>query len=249
MTRITKIWDDFPIPFDDEKKNLLLVYAGVKPATTIELEPLIVIDSNSPEFMKDVESRRFYGLDVSGVYRFRIALNLLGLPYHEGPKQFVETAIIPKEDEFFRLPPKESIEVHIGKNRNCLERMITAKTDEELGIAYGFPLTAVEAHVGKRESMPEEQYLSGLPKEYKQLKAFAHYTLSEDNWREELETGMLWAEACKRLHPKIYRNLLFEQERYDMLMEKGVITTRVPSDKTKRKIETVIAMDKAVRGI
>ena len=80
--------------------------------------------------------------------------------------------------------------------------------EELLGTALGFPESAVEAYVGKREKLNKKE----LPDEVKKSDAFrfCNFVLSADNWQEEIKQGQEYADLVKEVSPNIYREFLLD---------------------------------------
>ena len=196
------------------KAKLLLVYAGMKPSTAFCFRRDIIIDTITST---GTEMRAGDIVSEKEVQEIALALSLVGIPYLLITKAYRTKGYLLYGDKKSRLPitsevfTKEFI-VHVAKNREWLERKVRARTDEESGICYGFPPSAIEAYVGKRKRLRSDKK---FPVELKAAAAIAWFIKSKDNWREELKTGELWAEAVRELNPTLY-DALVNPEKYGL---------------------------------
>jgi len=80
--------------------------------------------------------------------------------------------------------------------------------NNELGLALGFPPSAVEAYVGGngREKLDK----STLPEHIQKgdAIAFCAFALSKDNWEEELKQAQTYADFIKSASPVIYQEIV-----------------------------------------
>jgi len=83
-----------------------------------------------------------------------------------------------------------------------LERALKSNSDEMVGKAFGFPPTAIEAFVGKREVLDRQSL--PLDIQHSDGVLFSSPTLSRDNWQEEIKRGQLYGEFIKKISPKLY---------------------------------------------
>lgn len=80
-----------------------------------------------------------------------------------------------------------------------------SENDEELGKYMGYPLTAVEAFVGKRKRMDDQKSESEFEKNG--IPTAFWFRLSEDGWEEELETLKEWVDAIRKNAPELWREI------------------------------------------
>lgn len=103
-----------------------------------------------------------------------------------------------------------SLEILIGNTEERLESLKNARENnntEALGLAIGFPKTAVEAFVKIKREL-----LFDLPEEIKNqdYMTFSGFTFSKENWQEESETVKKWAEEIKKISPNLYNETILE---------------------------------------
>lgn len=182
----------------DDKVNLLLTKVGFKPASEI----LLVIKS---EYEKEI-TEHMQEKDVQEVIEI---IKKSGLPFQLGKRETIkesyQTEEEPKIEKFFQ---REQMKILIGRSKEDLDFLVQAletKSDELLGRAFGFPETAIEAFVGKKEKLD----ISKLSKEIRESDAvlFSSPTLSENNWQEEIKQGQSYADFIKKISPTIYEEM------------------------------------------
>ena len=194
----------------DDKVNLLLTAAGLKPASEIGL---FIKEENIEKFSTQRISEQEVKQPIS-------AIEKSGIPFKLGERKIDEY-----EYEEMETPGKftgkkgrrkiECISVLVGRNEEDLfklesvlrEAKKSGKTDpEKFGLALGFPPTAVEAFVGKKESIN----VVDSPREIWESDAafFSTPTLSKDNWQEELKQGQARADFIKSASPAIYEKMV-----------------------------------------
>lgn len=193
------------LPLEDCKKiEMLLVLAGAKPATEIEIYPKD-IHPLSKEWLKMDKTER-EEIDPQRVKEFEEILKKLGLLYEVSDLEIVKTGSLIDEKGQERQINLARIDILIAKERQSLDLLKKAyetKDDEMFGRAYGFPETAIEAykkgeHFGAMDLSEEER------KKNKEALAFCGFRLSKDNWREEIKIGEKWAKIIKNLSPELY---------------------------------------------
>ncbi|MBI2617330.1 hypothetical protein HYW55_04305 [Candidatus Gottesmanbacteria bacterium] len=181
-----------------DKVNVLLVYKGLRTATTTELS-FFEYDETYDETMGEPDSRT---MTLRQAEKLETFFKEFSLPY--------ERQKLYEDEENLDL---FHIDFLIGKDAKSLAQMKKADgmnvfdphLDEEYGIALGFPETAARAH-SRGQTIP----LDELPPEIAQSEVhhFAQFDMSRDHWKEEFKIKQLWADTVKRLAPKIYQNLL-----------------------------------------
>jgi hypothetical protein len=105
------------------------------------------------------------------------------------------------QEEFEKLPTREQV-----KRAKAIHKSEEFKQySEDLGLALGIPKTAVEAFVGKRESI----HASDLPEKIRNGDAiiFLTSTLSKEHWQDELQQGQKYADYIKSVSPDTYRRM------------------------------------------
>ncbi len=182
----------------DEKLNILLTKAGLKPASEI----LLVITS-------EMEGEITEHMNKDNIQQ---ALNIIQesrLPFKLGEKEIIkESYRTKKEPKIEKFYQREQMKILIGHSKNDLDFLIKAtkiKSSELLGEAYGFPKTAIEAFLGKKEKLD----FSILSKEIRESDPvlFSTSTLSRDNWQEEIKQGQQYADFIKKISPRIYEEM------------------------------------------
>jgi hypothetical protein len=182
----------------DDKINLLLTKGGLKPASEILLVIKTWHEDGLTEHMSEEDVQEALSV-IRG----------LGLPYRLGERKTVEepysTEDEPDHQKFFRRDQMNILVGRTSQDLEFLERALKSNSDEMLGKAFGFPPTAVETFVGKRETLdrqslsPDVQRSDGI--------LFSSPTLSRDNWQKEIKQGQLYAEFIKKTSPKLYEEM------------------------------------------
>ena len=127
----------------EDELNLYLVTHGQKPAAMLfiyakgelaekKTEAWLWITKERIQFRKDVVSSFHKVLDNAGVSHYG-QLRTYG-------KTYFWAGIIPVKKE-----TSEYYDICIGKDKKSLEKLVTAKTDHEKGMALGYPEAAVHA--------------------------------------------------------------------------------------------------------
>lgn len=182
----------------DDKINLLLTKRGLKPASEILLVIKTWHDEGLTEHMSEEDVQE--ALSV---------IQALGLPYRLGERKTVEepysTEDEPDRQKFFR---RDQMNILVGRTPEdlvFLERALKSNSDEMLGKAFGFPPTAVEAFVGKRETLDRQSLPSDVQRSDAVL--FSSPMLSRDNWQQEVKQGQLYGEFIKNVSQKLYEEM------------------------------------------
>jgi hypothetical protein len=186
-----EIIENLPISLLD-RIEILLVKAQAKPASDIEF------------YSKDWgQFERSKKLDKKKIRAVIDGLNKLGLPCY--PKKYKNQNEIMKRDKGRETGPyeRERMDIVYGKDQKSLDALMIAEDGKNMGEAYGFPRTAIEAYLGEREVIKRED----LPRWIRRLEFFPFVTfsvLSVNNWMEELKIAERWALTVKRNSPKLY---------------------------------------------
>jgi len=93
------------------------------------------------------------------------------------------------------------LEVYVGKNGKCLDRIVNSKTDEDLGKNYSFPRTAVRAFE-KDKSVSLTEFT--LPEKFKNYNHFAQFVFSKEHWSREMRKVKRLAKIVKKFNPELY---------------------------------------------
>lgn len=183
----------------DDKINFLLTKGGLKPASIIELPIRLQTQEEVKEFFKEKEIDEIIEL-----------VKKSGLECHIGEKRIAEGSYRTKDEpEIERHSKGEHRDIFIASSKEKLDALMNSwytEDQEAIGKALGFPPTAVEAFVGKRETWFDEN----IPNEIRESAAvtFLTPTLSKDNWQEEMKEGDKRARFIKRNSPKIYAEIM-----------------------------------------
>lgn len=182
----------------DDKVNLLLTKAGLKPASEIKLIIKSWYEGEFTEHMNEEETKE--ALEI---------IEKSGLPYQIEERKIIEEKYWTKKEPEIEKPYKrEQMNILVSRSKKELDFLIGAlksKNGELLGKAFGFPETAIEAFMGKREKLD----VATLPKEIREsdVMLFSLPTLSKDNWQEEVKQGQLYADFIKKTSPVIYEEM------------------------------------------
>lgn len=182
----------------DEKIELVLIKAGFKPVTDITLY--------SESWVKESEENR-KTVDSDKVRQFENLLENLGLVIKVNESEIDEFSRIEDEQpEREIVMQREKITITVGRDQATIEKFMQAVqhgNDEEMGELFEYPKTAIEAYLGKRESIKRQD----LPAEIKEKDFYPFIqfgVLSKENWEKEIETAKLWASVVKRNSPKLF---------------------------------------------
>ena len=182
----------------DDKVNLILTKGGLKPASEILLVIKTRHDKGLSEHMSEEDVQEALGV-----------IRAIGLPFRPGERKTVQepywTKDEPDRQKFFW---REQMNILIGRtpeDLEFLEHALKSGSDEMLGKAFGFPPTATEAFIGKREALDRQS----LPPDVQQSDGilFSSPTLSQDNWQQEAKQGKLYGEFIKKISPKLYEEM------------------------------------------
>ncbi|PIP17311.1 MAG: hypothetical protein COX44_00585 [Candidatus Portnoybacteria bacterium CG23_combo_of_CG06-09_8_20_14_all_37_13] len=179
----------------DDKINLMLTKGDLKPAS----ETLLVIKTWHEDGLTEHMSEEDVQESLS-------VIRALGLPYRLGERKTVEepysTEDEPDRQKFFRRDQMNILIGRTSEDLEFLERALKSNSDEMVGKAFGFPPTAIEAFVGKREVLDRQSL--PLDIQHSDGVLFSSPTLSRDNWQEEIKRGQLYGEFIKKISPKLY---------------------------------------------
>lgn len=170
-----------------DKMYLALVYLGVKPSIFFHFVPSHLYQPEFSCFLRN----------------FCQILKKLGLCYGLGPcKQF---------------PPDSSgksplVQLYVAVDQKSLIRVMTAETEREIGLALGFPETAVKAfcqdpgyhRIWSGDKKDERIY--SLPRRFRKIFGWG-YVMSKENWQEEIKTLKKWYQTLRQDAPILFRQL------------------------------------------
>jgi hypothetical protein len=186
----------------NDKANLLLVKAGLKPAAEIELMISLKTDDDTQTYLTEDEVQKSIALIENS-----------GLSHKIGERKFVKGSYTIREEpgkpETKKPTVGESIPTFVAGSQeklDALSEIWDTEDEEAIGKALGIPKSAVEAFTGKREAIN----LYELPDDIqnKEAAVFLTPTLSKENWREEMKEGTKRAAFIKRICPSIYKELI-----------------------------------------
>lgn len=181
-----------------DKKELLLVYLGEKPALWFPAED--DFSENNTEEKEDVLKR---------ISKMRANIKntvekLVGIFYE------IEDFEIRKEDGRIKKG-FNFIAGHDQKKLNNLKKSFDNPSSRTRGIALGYPKSSVEGYLND-EIFEFEEYLGQLKedekKELEETLKFAGFSLSKDNWKEELKIVKRYQQKIKAKSPKIYKEIV-----------------------------------------
>ena len=93
---------------------------------------------------------------------------------------------------------------YISKKQSNLDNLIEArknKDDKKLGVALGYPRTAVDAFSANNKTFVRELDPEII---YSNLGKFTQFALSRDYWREELQVVQKWMDILADISPLTY---------------------------------------------
>jgi hypothetical protein len=175
-----------------QSAELLLIYAGKKPATILEITDSWLYDGEtylvSPERIKEVSC----------------FLDKISLPYK----------ICGISVNYGEEPPHEEVaEIAVARDSCVRDELIRATRDgDELlqGLLYGYNDSGIAAYLDllARYNGPIDE---SCPKNF-----FARHVFSQAFFHDEMEnTAEKWHRITKRLSPRIYREIIEESMAYD----------------------------------
>lgn len=175
-----------------DKVNILLVKAGVRPASWLTLY-------THEEYVSGTK----IDLAEEEIEESRELLKRL-FPFEER-KPVVDEG--KTDDE--KILKYEHVDFMIGSTKENVERLSSAvyKNDErEIGLALGYCETAVDAYCGEGEVLD----ISKLPMEIQMGEAMEYNpgVLSVEHWQEELEQYQKWADCIRMNSSNLYNQMI-----------------------------------------
>lgn len=173
-----------------EKVSIILVIAGLRPATILEFE--MPVTSNSFEVEKELSDM---------VQPIRELLERNGLAFEVSNVDISASQGVDQKSFVCHL--------FVGREAGVLSRLVSAwqvRNTAEIGRLLGFPITAVEGFVA---SLRDKEALKELPTDSRKepWAKFLQYRISK-NWEEEVKTSQSWANAIKKLAPHLYNTIV-----------------------------------------
>ena len=128
----------------EDTLNLYLVANALKPACLVTLNPLYFdvgynLGKNGDTIFIYEESN--IKLKPEHIEQFKMYLNKLNVVYHQDKIENWQTYNVNGKPIIV-----ERILFQVGKDSYCLERLLNARNDEEIGLSLGYPLDAVKAY-------------------------------------------------------------------------------------------------------
>lgn len=194
-----------------DKVNLLLTKAGLKPASDITLNIKTLFYRNDGSL---VEGRQH--LSDQEIEEIISLVRESGLAYQVGKRRLFDRAgqyFGKRDSELPKYYDIEILDILIGRSHAELDDLVKAwenNNDELIGLAYGYPQTAVEAYIGKRKRLSVEEE-EALPGETRDTLRFLNAVPSEDNWQEEVKIGQRNADFIKKISPAIYEETIRQE--------------------------------------
>lgn len=181
-----------------QKADLLLVEAGIKPASLITITNKIWSEGEEPHVFMEEDQ----------IITLEEMIRKMNVLFQAIPITRKIAEIQKSEAEKVKVYADE-VDLLVGATGENLERLSEAyvlHNHELLGRAVGIPETAIEAFLNKRDRLD----LRTLPKNVllSEEMTFSTPTLSRDNWKEEVETGRVYANYLKKFSPHIYSELM-----------------------------------------
>jgi hypothetical protein len=184
----------------DQKCELLLIYAGKKPAGIIYDKP-----KNYESIMLNSFSDCIRRKDNSENIIIKL-LNSIGLEYKLG--DVFEQVYFAGSNKYYSeksIPAVEILPLYIGRDDYCVEKIFNAKktnNNYNLGIMFGYPDTAIQAFLGNRTRF-NSKYFESI-----QSLMFTQFVFSKDFFKEEFnEVSKIWENTIKRLSPRLYNEI------------------------------------------
>lgn len=200
--------DTVPFNFGDDEVDLLLVWRGLKPATSVDFGfqwspddlPRVMSDS---EIKDAITKIKMTGLCVTDPVRERENARV----FKRGTK-----------DEYY-TPGFDRVTVCVAKEKSLAEKLartpgayVRGGESRTYGQLSGFPETATQAYVeveergGDTATSPLLIDRRELPEDVRcqDFIAFADFKFSKAHWREEIEMARAWAKEIKKIHPDLY---------------------------------------------
>ncbi|MCC2630984.1 MAG: hypothetical protein K0S38_793 [Candidatus Paceibacter sp.] len=168
------------------KGYIILVYAGIKPATIFQMNNRS--GKKESNFEQEIEKLQ----SVLDTFRLSYAVQ------SSDRERKIVSFFVAKDKE----TRDEFLAAYDGKLRS-------PERDERLGTVLGFPPTAVEAFSHNEENIIREK---DLPQDVRDSEEFVfkHFVLSKNNWQEEFEVVKKMAATVKAYAPNLYNTIINE---------------------------------------
>lgn len=211
---------DFDI---EERIDLVLVGAGVKPATEISYKGKTYSEANDRYIISQEEEETLMqtvkGFDIPFVFKSSLMTIEPPIKLDEQVKQIKNKGFQIDADNIRELlesvKDTEYLYFYFGRDIKLavklrdVMKLPQSEREYEAGILFGYPETAVrnfvENSVKSGVYTPEELRPIYIPEE---LRPFSHFVFSKDHAHEELSTPRLWHDTIKELSPRLYAELV-----------------------------------------
>ena len=202
-----------------DRTNLVLVYAGEKPAT--------VICMSGSAYNPETETRELRGPEIMNLAQ---DIEKTGLPYMMGDMKIQESYKFCAEtmESWMRY---ELVPVFVARHPADIYRMHMAwpgggEKDRILGELFGYPKTAIDAYMGK---IPRSCSKTGIGISTRDPESFfTQFVFSEEFFSEEYKTAQRWHDTIRKLSP-----LLYEEVKREYCLGDVVIGKEVPLELIK----------------
>jgi len=187
----------------DQKVDILLVYAGVKPATLIDL----VQDEYWSEQRVDTAEQNEELIESALKLFNKLKLKSRSLDFELFPY------IVKTETENNGIYYKERTPLIISRSEeivNRFEKAIRLDDQREIGRCFGYPETAIQAYLGERDAFIGDFYEHNCVEEF-----FTGFIFSKEYYLDEIKTSKRWHDLVKKLSKKIYKEI----EDEDLILE------------------------------
>ncbi|MBS1267230.1 MAG: hypothetical protein MAG795_01202 [Candidatus Woesearchaeota archaeon] len=130
-----------------DELNLYLVVNGLKPAAIIGLDPIDQRIGQEPELIEEPElgvPMKLYRARPDAIVKFEEILGNNGIASKHWTESKDQTGY-DSDGRVNKVWRRMLHKAYIGSDQVALERLLTADSDEEIGLALGFPIEAVSA--------------------------------------------------------------------------------------------------------
>lgn len=196
--------ENSPLDYQD-KGDFLLLYLKEKPASFLTIVSRFYKIDSAEKKEKDLKKLSYESEKIQEI------LEKLEMPNIVKKFEVEEEKTISRGYHFLVGQDSEKL--------NCLKKALESGCDEEIGLALGYPETAVrdfDNNFEKQNLLDYDELRKSLPKEeLKNLQRegvlkFLNFRLSKDHWRDELEIVRKYQRLIKEKSSKIYNKIVKE---------------------------------------
>ncbi|MFA6324814.1 MAG: hypothetical protein WCX46_01145 [Candidatus Paceibacterota bacterium] len=186
--------------------NIILVLKGAKPGSQFN-----VIPQKAPAVKKLLETMGlYYNFFEDKEYDFDKEENVPTVTFMISK----DKKILDRITETDKINRQKFSKKDYLKNLDAAGKEEQRKSEIQSGIDFGYPATAVEAFSNGEKKMewvdlPEEIRDSEIGKINRK---FPLFSLSKNNWKEEIEVFKRWISIVKYTSPEIYKQILESKE-------------------------------------